>query len=111
MTAHTPGPWQVQITPTGKNYQPGEAVVEVYGSPSFVAAVGPYGSDVKKKREANAALIAAAPELADALEAIYCAELELMQLAGVRIQDDMADPVGRVWHQVVAALRKAGRLS
>ena len=71
MSAHTPGPWVVgNQTPLNFGVQRGHGMEHlgfVYG-PSF-----PEHSEVGRRSLANARLIAAAPELLDALQALVSA--------------------------------------
>lgn len=60
MSAHTPGPWEAWRPPDQPNY------FEVHLGPDFAAElIGPHGRD--GELVANAALIAAAPELLEAV--------------------------------------------
>jgi hypothetical protein len=68
MSKHTPGPWQVGTTDSE-----GNLAVELYDSGPITALVLPMGEDFDSshapERDANARLIAAAPELLEALQA------------------------------------------
>lgn len=61
-SAHTPGPWAVSGTDTVGTYVGGRYEY------TCVAMVGPERRAAEGEREANARLIAAAPDLLDALE-------------------------------------------
>ena len=96
MSGHTPGPW-VHYS-ASKHYPPGSSLN--YGSIIWATGVGevaqtPGLSDVEKDN-ANARLIAAAPELLEALKA-------LMEYAG--IIEERADDVAT--NKARAAIAKA----
>lgn len=85
-TAHTPGPWRPSMHYSG---------AEVYGGGVCVADV--YGKD----KRANAHLIAAAPELLEALQ-------ELRSAFGRAVQPaDMREEWRPVWNKARSAIAKA----
>ncbi len=65
MSKHTPGPWNYRVSDHG---------LDVYGQERHVAGeswyprVFPEGTPEREEKEANARLVAAGPELLDALE-------------------------------------------
>lgn len=63
LTSHTPGPWD-----DASNY-PEFASVRIFAGSHYIATVG-NSDDTKAQTEANAHLIAAAPELYEALTAV-----------------------------------------
>lgn len=96
MTKHTNGPWEATLDPGGSLWvgAGGHAIAEVLpdaipGSPNL--------SDPNAEDQANALLIAAAPDLLDALEHV---EALLAQMPGVK--------TGYIGPKIEAALRKAG---
>lgn len=75
MSAHTPGPWEARVTPYGEGWQ--VRVVSAkhpIGSHADTVLILSSSHGTKEKRreekEANAALISAAPDLLAALERI-----------------------------------------
>lgn len=93
-TKHTPGPWRVT---GGSMTKYVEATIRD-GWVQEVAAVGPTEADngYGRQQDANALLIAAAPDLLTALEA-------LMQLES----RGRVMPVGKEWDTARAAIAKA----
>lgn len=87
MTAHTPGPWVSEgrsvRRDSGLGY--GEMIASVTGG----AKSGPFFVEDDEECEANARLIAAAPDLLEALEAVWAAldedSLEVMDLSIIRL--------------------------
>lgn len=75
-TEHTPGPWRIGEKPTGEAHPwiVGERDMEraIFGADSIKLAVCEqwYGEPESAEAEANARLIASAPELLAALEAL-----------------------------------------
>ena len=67
--SYTPGPWRYATESSGKNYSRTGQVFHVLanGSNTYVASVGPLGQASEPTANANARLIAAAPELLAAL--------------------------------------------
>ncbi len=69
---HTPGPWEVYKKPNGTVYEGGEAKATIRGGCSsdfFVAIMPPKtGTMWTVRHEANANLIAAAPEMLESLK-------------------------------------------
>lgn len=72
---HTPGPWELQRktkpTKTRKYYEHGESFVVMGRNNSYFGLAevsGPCNFDMQEELRANAALIAAAPELLEVLE-------------------------------------------
>lgn len=99
MSGHTPGPWAISRHP--------ERVDIVSQSGNVVAVLRTFGSYTPEdERGPNAALIAAAPELAEALEAwvrhdsVPALERDLKWSLAHRV----------IHEQARAALRNAGRL-
>lgn len=93
--SHTPGPWQV-VTPARPMDGFTRAVTDRVGAAlAWVLPHGAGGAD-----EANARLIAAAPELLAALEAT----LALWREHGLGDGDDESEPV---WNAALAAVAKA----
>jgi hypothetical protein len=73
MTQHTPGPWYDPTENAGKFGFPRWGVIAKAGDKiELIAKVFPVGMSLQK-RKANARLIAAAPELLDALENLVIA--------------------------------------
>lgn len=74
--SHTPGPWKVREDGIGKNFKRTGTSFEVWGTPGYVASVGPLCAE--EKQRANARLIAAAPEMFELIKEtigyIYCEE-------------------------------------
>jgi hypothetical protein len=69
MTKHTPGPWVVQESNAGETVIEHKALIQAQpGSPFAAVHADTFDSD--ETVDANARLIAAAPELLAALEAI-----------------------------------------
>lgn len=96
---HTPGPWRIMsgmvVSDTPKDEYKTTAVA--YCSDEFQHKGGlPYG----KERDANAKLIAAAPELLEALQDL----LFLVQRSGLNIPAEVSTaPIGKA----TAAIKKA----
>jgi hypothetical protein len=64
-TNHTPGPWHADpLTSTSRNSY-------VFSKSGYVVAEVPLDRNYKKAADANARLMAAAPDMAEALERIY----------------------------------------
>ena len=100
MSKHTPGPWEVVNNPPNED---GSTATSIYGSDQYVADVycGYAGSKNMPNAEAaaNARLIAAAPELLEALDGMiqvyggdrdwngpkHSTELELIAMARAAI--------------------------
>ena len=101
MSAHTPGPWKVDSPPRTVTFEPAFAVNGDYGPPlAFVL-----GSDDHPEVRANARLIAAAPDLLEALEAA----LPWIDLArGSDLNTDAShEAIDRIEAQARAAIAKA----
>lgn len=88
MSRHTPGPWRVWMKPAGRGTVPfvqaegdSEAIAQVFG-----------GERSSEAREANANLIAAAPELLEALK---------------NIENDDGHVPAPIWDLVCIAIAKA----
>ncbi len=64
MTKHTPGPWKVDLE-TGEIEAQGAVLGTIYGADDYPCCE----EDVSEECRANARLIAAAPEMLDALKA------------------------------------------
>lgn len=62
-TKHTPGPWYSAITPTSGTW--------VGSDPQCMIGIARIFGDSDEETEANAALIAAAPDLLEALKALH----------------------------------------
>lgn len=92
---HTPGPWVL-----ADRNKKGFAARIISGDPNSGIVADAYGGGEMAQVDANAKLIAAAPELADAVEML------LKRIAGdcTREEADAAPDNAR------SALRKAGRL-
>jgi hypothetical protein len=65
-TKHTPGPWKLRLG-TGVQY---DYIIETKAG-ALVAAYPHYSGATKKATKANARLIAAAPEMLEALQRLY----------------------------------------
>ena len=86
MSGHTPGPWFVGVTLAPQH---GEDVPAIVGDRDSVVALLPGNWNFCTKNEANARLIAAAPELLEALERVirrvdgnsYCLGAEVLAIA------------------------------
>lgn len=78
---HTPGPWD-----DASNY-PELASVRIFAGSHYIATVG-NSDDLKAQTEANARLIAAAPELLDALKQAH-AQLARMSHPDTRWEDPL----------------------
>ena len=92
MSAHTPGPWEVY----GRDSYGGVHVGTVADDPGHIVTVG---EGTLENNEADARLIAAAPELAEALEA-------MRRCPGVHQTDQ---ETGETFDTLIrAALAKAG---
>ncbi len=85
MSKHTPGPWRYMAGTHSHYDSEGKAIARVYG---------PRGIDCSR-RDANARLIASAPELLEALKAVQ---------AFIEGEPDAVEPFGLVR----AAIAKAG---
>lgn len=88
-TKHTPGPWFVPYRAHGTLF------VEAHlrqGWLQEVAACGP--TEIGSQQEANARLIAAAPELLEALQFVMSAHGEQLDLAFQQAQDAIAKATG-----------------
>ncbi len=83
---HTPGPWEYHISDHG---------LDVYGQKKHVCGEGWYP---REEKEANARLIAAAPELLDACESI--------QAAWVRTDTGKDVAIAYAMKMITAAIRK-----
>lgn len=104
MSAHTPGPWQVRHVEYGDNVSENLGVYQC--SPHFhevaYIAYRYLGERDKATEQANARLIAAAPELLDALENLYEAFLEVPPTTPARLYNQKALAVSR---DLIAELR------
>lgn len=90
-TKHTPGPWEINLHgPPPKNVDRFD--VGPLGRVDGVAQVKLYADMAREEAEANARLIAAAPTMYEALEAICD--------SGVPMSDELTD-------MMLAAIRKA----
>lgn len=108
---HTPGPWRKQWTIENKRTRIGRwfFVSEAEGMP-VVNLRGRYNfSKVPDQIEANARLIAAAPELLEALEVIYAAAESWHQDTGHEDDDPIiqCDAICACLPQMKAAIQKA----
>lgn len=97
MNKHTPGPWKAHFHVKNKTCKTGEWVI--FGANGF-----PVLSQYKERSENEAQLLAAAPELAEALK--ECAEYMDVKIAMGRI--DEHSPAWDIWKKSIAALKKAG---
>lgn len=102
MSTHTPGPWDFRgsLGPTGNPHLKGPHVVEAANG-SQIAILNGWRSDVS---EANARLIAAAPELYDAAENALDTLLSCC-VAGDGVDD--RDAILEAQQMLRAAIRKA----
>ena len=82
---HTPGPWTI--------YEPELDITAYDEAADRTVTVAMMCDDASSEREANAALIAAAPELLEALKAVVLAVAN--------------NPTGGPWEQVAAAIAAA----
>ena len=112
--SHTPGPWEIDL-----NTRPAE-VCTVYNIPTqpsedgkgqewcyIRGALGYWGAD-EKENMANANLIAAAPELLEALEAARIFIRNGIELGYIRMPDpDTPDSAHDVPPMIAAAIAKA----
>jgi predicted RNase H-like HicB family nuclease len=100
MNKHTPGPWKASTSPQGWSYT-------IYISQDESAEYTPDWSDVayiiqtcegerKSIQEANARLIAAAPDLLEALQYVMVAHGEQLDHAFQMAQDAIAKATGVV---------------
>ncbi len=105
MSEHTPGPWVID-----EFYEPG-GFYKIRAADSTIChahSLAENGSDAET--DANACLIAAAPELADALER-YVSEFWAASAFSEREKQAFReDYSGHCLVQAEVALRKAGRL-
>lgn len=85
-TSHTPGPWKARIYPYGDHHQ-----VSNKSGQMFIADV--LKLDADEQTEANAKLIAAAPDLLEALKDIIHANDTGMGKSAVRLRIDIAREV------------------
>jgi hypothetical protein len=69
-TQHTPGPWEVAIEIFDNDGMP-ETAIQAINSGATVAVALDFGPNNPNMRTANARLIAAAPDLLDALKDAY----------------------------------------
>lgn len=69
MTKHTPGPWEIAFETFDNDGAP-ETAIQALGGRAFVAFALEFGPNNPQMREANARLIAAAPDLLEALKKI-----------------------------------------
>ena len=97
MANHTPGPWTVERDPchfhTASSVRGGASDGAKFPGRQLMAEVGGF-ADVQEQ-EANAALIAAAPDLLDACEQVLIAS------------EDNGDMDDIDWNQLRAAIAKA----
>ena len=101
-SVHTPGPWVI-----GKSFTPGEIAIREGSDPTndepqcLAVVLEPPGWNQDEQR-ANAALIAAAPALLEALEelAVYASAADRTQHAGVPVPAD-------AWAAIYDATNKA----
>lgn len=97
MSAHTPGPWPLKPTGDGKRFIVGEGLVE---GPNGYDVAEVYSDDCdQEEAEANARLIAAAPDMLDAL-------LEAEKLFKHTFAEN-----GRAHKKMIAAIAKAARIA
>lgn len=77
MSKHTPGPWSAELMKIGTIKRGTSAYVLLDGDEYNIAMISSWKSqpDTAAEAEANARLIAAAPELLEALEALLNADL------------------------------------
>ena len=99
-TAHTPGPWWVTPAQHGTVYV--EARAQESRMLQEVAAIGPKEGG-SEQRDADARLIAAAPELLDAAKRSAAALLS----AGVESNANSDNPLESLLHMTLAAIAKA----
>jgi hypothetical protein len=92
---HTPGPWAWRGTlgPSNAEYLKGPCVVEVGATGAQLAALSGWRTD---RQKADAALMAAAPDLLSALEAVLaCVTDETYEPTRDRARAAIARAVGR----------------
>ena len=95
-TEHTPGPWTDDTQYTGPRlvpFQPGKLVQTIMGNDEDVAYMANWHND-NDERLANARLIAAAPDLLEACEAVLANELDAKSAAefgGYTLDDKIGD--------------------
>lgn len=103
-TQHTPGPWHANTADRIPSWE-GENGIPVYGRlpngtmPRVANVRSAYGG--ADADEANARLIAAAPLMLEALEALMTAYATVPGMSGLPMHDS------DVWHQARAAIRAA----
>ena len=95
MSAHTPGPWKYAHCPHERRY-------EVWPGDGYILASVPTIARREKESEANARLIAAAPEMLEALR--YCDSLFSEMDRHALITPAMEE---LVYGKVSSAIRKA----
>jgi hypothetical protein len=91
MTKHTPGPWTALQEPSLSRWRIGAG----FAAADSVAAV--YATNVDGITEANARLIAAAPELLDALRALHAFASRMVERHGMNGDDSMTDADHAAW--------------
>jgi hypothetical protein len=74
MSAHTPGPWTIRRASQGKPYQ-------IEGATRDITRWGGLSAPMSHEAEANARLIAAAPDLLEALQYVLSAHGEQLHCA------------------------------
>ena len=103
-TKWTPGPWIVD------NDDPKNIAIRPANQGFLLAAIGDFMETHKGARKANARLIAAAPELAEALESFANSAEAYMKYHGEKFYPDIEPKPTGLWpqiHKARAALAKA----
>jgi hypothetical protein len=90
MSKHTPGPWQIK-----RHFDPGYKFISAQKHTALAQVVWCMeDEDRSPECEANAHLIAAAPELLEALEKVFTV-----------MNDDMPVGLRKVWYEAIAKAR------
>jgi len=104
-TKHTPGPWRLEKQVAGRDWTSIGAPVATVGGEALcesvefiVGTVSDFGPHGEQETEANARLIAAAPELLDALRQCVIAIGDELNASS---QEEVADHPVLAGHQII----------
>ncbi len=109
MSKHTPGPWKAHFNGDGMEHEHGDIVTDEYLIAHVECSYGPIGEP-----EANARLIAAAPQMYEALKGLFAwAVVAYLEIANSTIEyaggsSKSMDSYAEIALMVKAALEAAG---
>lgn len=103
MAQHTPGPWEAREVPP----MAAIAIAQVGYMPHGQFFNRSFDGDLTDADRANARLVAAAPELLDALRAMWAFASQLVEAHGMDGDDTMADEQHKVWQEAAGATSAA----